>query len=120
MLTRIRTWMSSYRLAILTGGIFALPLSREAEGGVINYFIAVTAAFLFGALFGVVILTTIRFFRTARWGYLVVGPLAGSIPMIVVPAKGEHLGGLWLMSSILGLLIALLEWERKSRAERSG
>ena len=111
--------MSSYRLAILTGGIFALPLSRAADGGITGYFLGVIAVFLFGALFGVVILTTIRFFRTARWGYLVVGPLAGSIPMTVVPAKGEHLSGLWLMSSILGLMIALLEWERKSRAEKN-
>ena len=119
MLSRIRRWTHSYRLAILAGGIFALPMSKEATGGLPVHLVAVVASFLFGALFGVVILTAIRFFKTARWGYPIAGILAGSVPIVVIPAQKEELGGLWLVSAFLGLMIGLLEWERTSRLARN-
>lgn len=118
MRSRIKRWVHSYRLAILAGGLFALPLSHQAAGGPIGYLVALLACFLLGGLFGVVILTAIRFFRTERWGYPIAGLLAGSVPLIVVPMSGKDLGGLWVVSALLGLLIGLLEWERTSRLAR--
>jgi len=119
MLSRIRNWAHSYRLAILAGGIFALPLSKEAEGGFVAYLIALVVSFLFGAFFGVVMLTAIRLFKTARWGYPIAGILAGSVPIIVVPAEPKDIGGLWVVSAFLGLVIGLLEWESTSRLART-
>ena len=118
MRSPFKRWVHSYRPAILAGGLFALPLSHHADGGVVGYLVALLVCFLFGALFGVVILTAIRFFRTDRWGYPIAGLLSGAVPLIVVPMSGKDLGGLWIVSALLGVLIGLLEWERTSRLAR--
>ena len=119
MRARFRKFAHSYRLAILAGGIFALPVSNAAEGGLVGHLLSLVVSFFFGALFGVVILTAIRFFKTARWGYPIAGLLAGSVPIIVIPVEGKDLAGLWLVSAFLGVLIGLLEWENTSRLART-
>ena len=119
MRARFRKFAHSYRLAILAGGIIALPLSKSAGGGLFSHLIALVASIFFGALFGIVILTVIRFFKTARWGYPIAGLFAGSVPLLVIPLKGKDLAGLWLVSAFLGVLIGLLEWENTSRLART-
>jgi hypothetical protein len=118
---RLRRAVSGAWTSALAGGLFLLPLARLSRAGEAPLLGQLLVTFLVGALYGLVILGVIRLFRTSSWGHLVAGPLAGLLPVAVVaPAKvaKEDLGGLFLLSAILGLLIAVLEWARLSAEAR--
>jgi hypothetical protein len=118
MIARIRQAFRGTWTAMICGALFCLPLGRLVNAGHGENFIGrIIITAIFGLLCGLVILGAIRLFRTARWGYLIAGPLAGTLPIVVmVPSKTsqDDFGGLWLLSAILGLFIGLLEWQRTS------
>ena len=118
MFARIRHAFRGTWTAMVCGGLFCLPIGRLVTAGQVeNFFARMIVTAIFGALCGVVILGALRLFRTSSWGFPIAGPLAGTLPIVVmVPAKTsqDDFGGLWLLSAILGLIIGLLEWRRVS------
>jgi hypothetical protein len=80
------------------------------------------AAFLVGGLFGASVLGLLRLFRIAGFGLPFAGLAAGPVPfaLLRVPGKqsAEEVGGILVFSAVTGLLIGIVEWARRARAER--
>jgi hypothetical protein len=79
--------------------------------------------FVVGAFYGTVVLGLIRLFPIARWAYPLAGLLAGPVPLALLlrndDLNADERGGFWLLTTLLGLAIGLLELTRTHPARRA-
>ncbi|MEM7310581.1 MAG: hypothetical protein AAF682_28150 [Planctomycetota bacterium] len=101
--------------ATLAGGFAALAVIRLSEPHQSRL-----GALLIGGLYGLAVVGLIRLFRVAPWAYVLVGFLAGPVPLVLLlpgnhESNGDELGVLWMVTSLLGAIIGALECARIQR-----
>lgn len=113
---RLRGFLASLMPSGLVGAFFLLVVGRFTEPGHSNRL----ALFAFGWLYGVGVLALIRLFRVTPGVYPLVGLVCGPVPVALIAnagmEKGE-LGGLGVLTALLGVIVGTIEWARVRRAD---
>lgn len=113
---RLRRWCGGLWTAMLTGAFFLLVIGRldAADPKPVGSFL------VFGALYGVAVLGLIRLLGARSWGHVVAGLLSGPVPAAVLSeasADAGERGGMALATALLGVMIGLMEWQRRARID---
>lgn len=111
--------IASVAPALLAGAFYVSGIAMLFEKTGPREFVG---GFVFGAVYGLAVLGLLRLFAVARWAFPVAGILVGPIPAALITSAGrgmntEDRAGFWLLTTILGLLVGLLEWARLSRRD---
>jgi len=104
---------------MLAGAMFVLAIGRTDPASSGHH---VPQLLLFGAVYGLAVLGLVRLFGLRNWGLAVAGLVAGPVPTALLLQGGtpaEERGGMLFASSLLGLIVGLLEWARRAHAARA-
>lgn len=119
MRARIRGFLGSLMPAGLVGAFFLLVVGRLMEPGQANR----VALFAFGWLYGVGVLALIRLFRVTPGVFPLVGLVCGPVPVALIANAGMQrgdLGGLGVLTALLGVVVGTIEWARVRRGDAVG
>jgi hypothetical protein len=112
---RLRRFLGGLMPAGLVGAFATLSVGRtlDPEG-------SRTGLLLVGWIYGVAVVGILRIFRVPPWCYPWLGLVCGPVPAALLPSGDQEpgdRGGLLLITALLGLLVGLVEWGRRSRSE---
>lgn len=119
---RLKLTIAGLVPAGMAGAFVALTLGRTNP----EEFHARLPLLILGGLWGVAVVGLIRLFRVRPWAFGLVGFLCGPVPTFLLgpgreareAEQGDRLG-IWLVLSLLGMLIGLLETARVQVRDRS-